>query len=419
MIRVYLAGRSEAQPRITNLEQSEGHRSASETPRLVVATLLRGTGSTGVETHIRELSTFCESRGQVLTVVTPFSRSVALAAPVFGLRLAIARLSGEASVAWYRYWHYRFLRHALTRELAATSSSVVYASCPMSALAALEARQGPHQRVVMADHFHASQADEWVDKDQIAKGNRTYTRIRDLERRVLPALDGIVYLSGSAQRALAEWLPEIETVPSATLPNFVYSSTPDGPSMAHSADLVSVGTLERAKNHGFLLEVLAHANRLGHRYTLDIAGDGPRRSHLERLRAGLGLQDQVRFLGYRPNIRELLPRYRAYVHASVREVMGMAVIEALAAGLPVVAVPVGGFPEIVEPGVEGLFWTETDPLKSARLLIGLLEDEPARARMAAKARARFERELAPDVVGPMLLDFVVDAISPARQHAIR
>ena len=95
----------------------------------------------------------------------------------------------------------------------------------------------------------------------------------------------------------------------------------------------------------------------------------------------------------------------------------MAAIEALGAGLPMVALPIGGFPEIVEPWVEGLFWTETYPEGAARLLTWLLEAEPAGAKTAAEASASCERELAPEVLGPVLLDFV--GISPARTLATR
>jgi len=377
-----------------------------------MATLLRGTGATGVETHIKEVAACSARRGEAVSLVTPFSWMAPMAVPLFGVRRAIDRVSGEASVAWYRYWHYRFLRQALSRRLADDPEAVVYAHCPVSAAAALEARRWPSQRVSMAVHFDTSQADEWVDTRRITGGGKVYAAIRRLETRVLPALDGIVYVSCSVQRALVAWLPAVEKVPSIVVPNFLRASEPGAPLPAPRPDLVSVGGLEPAKNQVFLLEVLAEASRLGHRYCLDIVGEGPCRKQLCDLIETLGLKEQVRLLGYQSDVRTLLPRYRAYVHGSTREAMPLAPIEALAAGLPVVAVPVGGLPEVIDPGVEGLFWSPTDPCGAARLLIGLLEDEGARARMSAAARVRFERELAADVVGPRLLDFLF--ATPAR-----
>jgi glycosyltransferase involved in cell wall biosynthesis len=389
----------------------------SDRPSIVIATLLRGDGATGVETHIREVVAAARDRGESVSVVTPFCWVNALALPVFGVRMAIDRVSGAASVGWYRYWHYQFLRLALRRRLADSPNAVVYAHCPLSARAALRARRWPSQTVTMAVHFETSQADEWADKRRISRDGRTFRAIRRVESRVLPALDRIVYVSNSARRALTGWLPALREVPSAIVPNFVPASVPRAPRHPGLRDLISVGTLEPAKNHDFLLRVLAAANRLGRRYRLDIVGEGPWRPHLEKHIAALGLKDQVRLLGHRSDVRTLLCRYRAYVHGSTREVLGLAVIEAMAAGLPVVTTAVGGLPEIIDSGAEGLFWSDADAEGAARMLIALLEDDVARARMAAAARARFERDLAAEVAAPRLLDFLLveDTDRPAAE----
>jgi len=388
-------------------------------PALVVATLLRGSGATGVETHIREVVAFAAGRGAPATVVTPFSWVMPVAAPVFGARLAIDRVSPAASVAWYRYWHRQVLQAALSRALAQTPHAVVYAHCPPSAHAALRARRSTSQRVVMAVHFDQSQADEWVDKGRIRPRTKVYDAIRRLEAEVIPALDGIVFLSPSSRAALVGWLPAVEDLPSIVIPNFIQDAPGPGAGGRAGAgpaggELVSVGGLEPAKNHAFLLQVLAEANRLGRRCSLDIVGDGPCRAQLRAQVTALGLEGQVRLLGYRADVRSLLPRYRLYVHASTREVMALAPIEALAAGLPVVAAPVGGFAEMVDPGVEGLFWSVDDAGGAARLLVGLLEDRARLARMSAAARARFTRGLDAAVVAPRLFDFLRSVSCRAR-----
>ena len=382
---------------------------------MVIATLLRGGGPTGVETHIREVLAHGRTRGPSPVVLTPFSYARRLAMPIFGVRLGLDPINGECSVAWYRYWHELFLRRALARSLSGDPSAVVYAQCPVSARAALAARPSRHQRVVMAVHFNTSQADEWVDKGRIRRGGRVYNAIRRLEHEVIPAVDGLLYVSESAREALESWLPEVRQVPSRVVPNFV--ARPDTPPVAaldrDSSDLVSVGSLEIAKNHGFLLEVLAAANRLGFRYRLDIVGEGPCRPLLSRRIAELGLRGQVRLLGYRSDVRQLLWNYRAYLHASVREAMAISPIEALAAGLPVLAVATGGLPEILEPGVEGLFWSADDPDAAAQQLIDLLEDGPSLERMSRAARTRFDGELAADVAGPRVERFVLGEDLPA------
>ena len=110
-----------------------------------------------------------------------------LTVPVFGFRHALERCSRSAGVAWYRHWHEVFLRNALRRRLAEVGDCVVYAQGPLAARAALYARRGPHQRVIMAVHFRISQADEWADKKQITPGGRVFRAIRQDRARGNPA----------------------------------------------------------------------------------------------------------------------------------------------------------------------------------------------------------------------------------------
>jgi hypothetical protein len=63
--------------------------------------------------------------------------------------------------------------------------------------------------------------------------------------------------------------------------------------------------------------------------------------------------------------------------------------------------------------VEGLFWSAADPVSAARKMVDLLEDGPLLNRMARAARARFDRELAADVVGPQVVRFVLGESEPA------
>jgi glycosyltransferase involved in cell wall biosynthesis len=377
---------------------------------------MRTVGATGVQTHVREVCESLASRGNCPQLVTSFSWGGLLSVPVFGVRrLLLEPLSGAASVAWYRYWHYVFLRRALERELARLSSAVVYAQCPLSALAALEARRDPSQRVVLAVHFGVSQADEWVSVGKLRQGGRVYRGIAELERRVLPFVDGIVYVSESARQGVASHVNGVEHVRSAVIPNFVADplSTTQANSAGrqisnsqHTADLVAVGGLDIHKNQQFLLAVVHAANQMGRRLTLDIVGDGPCRHRLERQARSLGIEDQVRFLGLRLDAQTLLSGHRVFVHAATRESFGIVIIEAMGSGLPVVSSDAGGITEIFEAGVEGLVWPLDDPRSAAGMLIDLLEDEARLTRMSAAARARFKRSFDASVTGPLLEQFL-------------
>ena len=265
-------------------------------PPLVIATLHRPQGLTGVQTHVHELLQYLERRGRAATLITPFSWGGPLSVPVFGPRLVLSRVSRPAGVMWHRHWHEVFLRKALRRHLAGLDDCIIYAQGPLAARAALCARQGPHQRVVMAIHFRVSQADEYVESQQIKRDGRVFRHIRQVEREVIPRLDGAVSVTKWARDALVAWLPLAAAVPYAIISNFVYRQHADVASEP-LGDLVTLGRLGPEKNHGFLLKALAHANRSGRRYSLDIYGEGACRADLAQMAAALGLEGQVRFGG--------------------------------------------------------------------------------------------------------------------------
>jgi glycosyltransferase involved in cell wall biosynthesis len=373
---------------------------------LVIATILRGDGITGVDTHIRQVRQFLEECGQASTLLTPFSWGRLLTHPVFGLRpLVLERISRPASVAWYLYWHEVFLRNALRRHLARAGNCVIYAQDPLAARAALRTRRGPHQRVVMAVHLRISMADEWADKKQISPGGTVFRAIRQAERTVIPRVDGLVFVSRWARDALLSWLPEAAPVPYAVIGNFV-TPWPGQPDQAAHGDLVTIGNLDLVKNHRFLLDVLAEAKRAGRSFSLDIFGDGPCRKDLSGQASSLGLEEQVRFRGFRTDVRDFLPGYRAYVHASYSESSSLAIMEAMAAGLPIMAADIGPIRELCEEGVEGRFWPLDDPARAAAILIELLDNESARLKAARAARERFRRDFDAAVVGPELRSFL-------------
>jgi glycosyltransferase involved in cell wall biosynthesis len=382
-------------------------------PPIIIATLLRMEGTSGVATHVRQL---CGRLNEMLSsdpggeapvaVVTPFSWGRLIGYPVFGFRLVLSRFSPAAGVAWHMYWHEVFLRQALRRRLAGAGPCVIYAQGPPEARAALRARRGPHQSVVMAVHFRVSQADEWCNsaEGRIKRNGPVFRWIRLAERATIPCVDRIIYVSNWARRALMSWLPEITAVPAAVIGNFIAPQASEpGPEVR---DLVSTGTLDIMKNHRFLLEVVAAASRLGRPLTLDIFGDGPLRQELQDEARSLGVDGLVRFCGFRPDVRELLPSYRLYVHSSFNETSSFAIMEAMCAGLPSVAAPVGGVREVLEDGVEGRYWDLDDPAQAARTVIELLDDDSGYRAAAKAARDRFSRDYDADVVVPRLVSFL-------------
>lgn len=378
---------------------------------LLIATVARERGITGVHTHVRQLRSYCARAGTATELVTPHSWAAGsvprtlLLAPLFGARVVLERLSGPANVWWYRTSHAFFLRRALRARLAAGEPCTVYAQCPVAAEAALAVRSGPHQRVVLAVHFRISQADEWADKGQIARDGRVYRWIRAAERRVVPCVEGLVFVSAWARSAVREWLPEVEAVTATIVPNFVEApASIEKP--ASKSGLVSVGNLEAVKNHRYLLRVLAVARQQGYSYNLDVFGEGVERAHLVRLSDELGLRDQVRFRGFCSDVQDRLAQYQLYVHASYSESSSLALMEAMAAGLPVLSSRACALGELFEEPAHGRFWPLDDPEAAARILIDLMESPDELERAGRAAKEKFRRDYDAAVVAPRLLELL-------------
>jgi L-malate glycosyltransferase len=125
-------------------------------------------------------------------------------------------------------------------------------------------------------------------------------------------------------------------------------------------------------------------------------GDGPERDLLVRRIQELGLRDAVHLLGTRYDVPALLARATAFCLPSRAEGLSNAIMEAMAARLPVVATRAGGNPELVEDGVTGFVVPVGDAAQMADRLIDLLSD-PERAReMGRRGRTFAERELSLD-----------------------
>lgn len=384
-------------------------------PEIVIATILHAEGETGVQSHFKAFADYLTARNWPVRILTPFSSPKAAVFPVFAVRKLIDPLSGSASVWWYRYWHYYFLKLALARVLQTRRNVVVYAQCPLSAKAALESRAHPSQRVVMAVHFNVSQADEWRDKGKLRNGDHVFEGIKALETDVLPRVDGIVFVSAFMKALLQKEIPAIERVRSKVVPNFVASPKTEAVRVI-KGDLVTVGTLEARKNQAYLLQVIAHAKRLGRIFSLTLIGQGPDREILERLAVHLGVTEQVDFLGYVRNAGALLGGYRCYAHSALMESFGIALIEAMAVGLPVLAGAVGGIPEVFHDGEEGFFWPLEDPEAGAKILISLLDDKTLYSDMSKSAQTTWEERFSTARVAGTLFDFITTgAMNPVSE----
>ncbi|HEY4717840.1 MAG TPA: glycosyltransferase family 4 protein, partial [Anaerolineales bacterium] len=152
--------------------------------------------------------------------------------------------------------------------------------------------------------------------------------------------------------------------------------------------LLTVGRLTVQKGHTVLLDVIAQIASRYPRALFAFAGDGPQRSHLVAQAARLGISDRVLFLGVRTDVANLLQAADIFVQPSLSEGLSIALLEALFAGLPVVATRAGGVVDVVENGESALLVPTGDVQALATALGQVLDDASLRKRLAHTGQAR-------------------------------
>jgi len=157
-----------------------------------------------------------------------------------------------------------------------------------------------------------------------------------------------------------------------------------------TARLISVGRLCDQKDFPFGLAICERLLRKGFRPLYTIAGDGTERANLEEQVRRQGLGDWVTFTGL-VSQEDLIPLYQTsdvFVLTSKSEGIPVVAMEAMAAGLPVVAPRITGVPELVEGGHSGLLFSPGDLEGATEAVASLVEDRALRVRMGARGREK-------------------------------
>jgi glycosyltransferase involved in cell wall biosynthesis len=162
---------------------------------------------------------------------------------------------------------------------------------------------------------------------------------------------------------------------------------------AHAAEcpprLIMIARLEPPeKDHPSLLRALATLPDID--WELDLVGEGPLRPALETMCTDLRIAHRVRFLGERPDVPDILSKAQICVLLSKSEGLPLSLLEAMRAGIPVVASSVGGIPEAVKEGVNGYLVPNNHPDLLRARLQELLTDAALRLRMGRAGRQMYE-----------------------------
>lgn len=151
---------------------------------------------------------------------------------------------------------------------------------------------------------------------------------------------------------------------------------------------VQVANFRREKAHEVMIDAAAVIAERGHGAKILMVGQGQLQEQTEELIRARGVGEVVTLLGYRDDIAAVLAAADMLALSSDHEGLPVAVMEALALGVPVVSTAVGGMPEAITDGVEGLLVPPRDPVALAEAIMRVADDRELRDRLAAGARAR-------------------------------
>jgi sugar transferase (PEP-CTERM/EpsH1 system associated) len=223
-----------------------------------------------------------------------------------------------------------------------------------------------------------------------------------LRRRIAPFVDRFIPVSEDLNR----WLGEVVRIPKHKIlfikngvdtDKFAPGAAAAITDCPWSEDDIVIGTVARVqdvKNHRLLVEAFARLRKqhgdLAPRLKLAIVGDGPLLPAVQKQVAELGLQEAVWLPGARADIGAVLQTFSVFALPSLAEGTPVSMLEAMASNLPVVASKVGGIPEVVDDGVQGLLVPVGDVEALAQALARYAGDANLRAAHGHAGRARVE-----------------------------
>lgn len=218
-----------------------------------------------------------------------------------------------------------------------------------------------------------------------------YDRELALRRKVVPPEKMITIHNGmpDVPKELVRWLSHNEDDSSLPL-HKRESASLDAPPMRPLSPvrLIMVARLQPQKDHPTLFRALAELT--DRNWTLELVGDGPDREALQSLARELEVADRVIFSGQRLDVPQRLKDSDVFVLATRWEGFPRSILEAMRAGLPVVATDVGGCRESVVDGETGFLVPREDPVQLRDRLRLLIDSPELRVQMGQKGRKRFE-----------------------------
>ncbi|HDK26093.1 MAG TPA: glycosyltransferase family 1 protein [Candidatus Atribacteria bacterium] len=227
----------------------------------------------------------------------------------------------------------------------------------------------------------------------------TFNRRRML--KIFKIVDGFIYSKYSkiicstkqVQNSLIKWIPKnkekTEVIPNGTP---IHSKSLVN-QIIKNYDVLFVGRLVHQKGIRFLLEAVSILQNKYKKYVkVAIVGGGPLEKELKKMCEKLKINDRVEFLGFQRDIDRIMKSSKVFVLPSIWEGFGIVLIEAMKNRLPIVATNVGGIPEIITDGNEGILTPKANSEILAKSVNKVLEDEKFRSKLIQNAYRKVQKK---------------------------
>ncbi len=245
-----------------------------------------------------------------------------------------------------------------------------------------------HVHLFPGQYYGAVLAKKFKNIPFIFTEHSTFNKRRDIkafypiEKWSYSRYKRILCISEMTSKSLTSWMPSIKPKLKVVYGGIIINEVQRNKEPMY--DAVLVGSL-RGKEKGvdiFIKSIKAIENHIN---KAAIVGDGMLMDELKALRDSLNLRDKIDFIGNTDNVNQYLSNSRIFVLPSRWEGFGLAILEAMAAKLPVVASNVGGIPEIITSGQDGILVPKEDTKALSEAMLYILNNEDKAEIMAEKA----------------------------------
>ncbi|MNW29783.1 Alpha-D-kanosaminyltransferase [compost metagenome] len=261
-----------------------------------------------------------------------------------------------------------------------TPYDLVHAHHPIAGLA----MKAVFPDVPLIQTIHSSYERELILNGKIKEGGPEHQFLISIYRELERKTDRMLTVSGSFRNYMSPYVDHHERI--QIIPNgYDERRFKPIPHENDVAQLITVCRLVPAKGIDTLLKACAELKKRGVDYVLHIIGDGPIRPELEQMAQDLGIYNETIFYGYTLHPEEFMPFFDIFVLPSRAEAFGSVFAEAALSCLALVGTNVGGIPEQIEDGINGLLVPPEDEVALAEAMEKVIVDPSYRYELARSA----------------------------------